>query len=66
VYEIEVLNPDHVSQGVKEIFVDGEPHESHLLPVFPAGETHHVKVVMGSISKPTERSEMLSAKEKDS
>lgn len=66
VYEIEVLNPDHVSQGVKEIFVDGEPHESHLLPVFPAGETHHVKVVMGSISKPTESSEMLSAKEKDS
>ena len=46
-YEIEVTNPDHVPQGVKEIQVDGEPHASHLLPVFPAGETHQIEVVMG-------------------
>ncbi|MCE5197908.1 MAG: glycosyl transferase family 36 [Armatimonadota bacterium] len=46
-YEIEVENPDHVSQGVRAIFVDGECHTSHLLPLFPPGETHQVKVVMG-------------------
>lgn len=46
-YEIEVENPEHVSHSVREIYVDGKPHLSHLLPVFPAGETHHVRVVMG-------------------
>jgi cellobiose phosphorylase len=50
-YEIEVLNPDHVSTGVRKVTVDGERHDSHLLPVFPAGETHRITVVMG---EPTE------------
>ncbi len=47
VYEIEVENPHHICQGVHEIFVDGKKHHSHLLPVFPAGETHRIRVVMG-------------------
>lgn len=46
-YEIEVHNPDHVSQGIREVWVDGERQPSHLLPVFPAATTHQVKVVMG-------------------
>ena len=46
-YEIEVVNPEHVSHGIKELYVDGKLHISHLLPVFPAGETHSIKVVMG-------------------
>ncbi len=46
-YEIEVANPDHVSQGIREIWVDGTRCDSSLLPVFRAGETHQVKVVMG-------------------
>lgn len=46
-YEIQVENPDHVPQGVREIYVDDEKHDSHLLPVFPAGTTHKVRVVMG-------------------
>jgi cellobiose phosphorylase len=46
-YEIEVRNPDHVSHQVKEILVDGEPHDSSLLPLFPAGETHEITVTMG-------------------
>ena len=54
VYEIEVVNPDHVSQGVKEIYVDGEKHDSYLLPVFRAGSVHQVRVVMG---EPTEQME---------
>ncbi|OFX14830.1 MAG: hypothetical protein A2Z18_01965 [Armatimonadetes bacterium RBG_16_58_9] len=46
-YEIEVVNPDHVSQGVREIYVDGQKYDSYLVNVFPAGTTHQVKVVMG-------------------
>ncbi|MCE5314808.1 hypothetical protein LLG38_07370, partial [bacterium] len=49
-YEIEVDNPEHLSQGVREIYVDGKRHYSYLLPLFPAGETHQVKVVMGEPS----------------
>ncbi|MCE5313465.1 MAG: glycosyl transferase family 36 [Armatimonadota bacterium] len=49
-YEVEVENPEHVSQGVREIYVDGKRHHSYLLPLFPAGETHQVKVVMGQPS----------------
>ncbi len=47
VYDIEILNPDHLCQGVKEIIVDGKPHSSYILPVFPPGEMHQVKVIMG-------------------
>lgn len=46
-YEIEVHNPDHVSQGIREVWVDGERQPSHLLPVFPPATTHQIKVVMG-------------------
>ena len=44
-YNIIIKNPDHVSKGVKEIYVDGNNVEK--IPVFDAGETHEVKVVMG-------------------
>jgi cellobiose phosphorylase len=48
VYDIEVINPDHVNMGVSEIIVDGKPWESHLLPVFSDGKTHKIEVRMGS------------------
>jgi cellobiose phosphorylase len=47
-YEIEVANPDHVSTGVAEIYVDGERYDSHLLPVFADGKSHRVNIRMGS------------------
>lgn len=47
-YEIEVINPDHVSTGIAEIIVDDDRWESHLLPVFVDGKTHKVKVRMGA------------------
>ncbi len=47
VYNITVENPDHVSSGVKKIYVDGNFHDSFLLPVFPAGGEHEVRVIMG-------------------
>lgn len=46
-YEIEVENPEHLNVGVREVYVDGNRHSSYLLPVFPAGETHQVKIIMG-------------------
>lgn len=49
-YEIEVENPEHLNQGIKEIYVDGEEYESYLLPVFPAGETHQIRIVMGQVA----------------
>lgn len=44
-YRIAVENPDHVMKGVKQILVDGK--RCRKIPVFPAGSTHEVKVIMG-------------------
>ena len=46
VYNIEVTNPEHKSKGVWEIKVDGKKVDSTLIPVFPEGTEHHVKVTM--------------------
>lgn len=46
VYQIEVKNPEHVSCGVKELYVDGEKAEK--VPVFEAGSEHKITVVMGA------------------
>ena len=46
-YEIEVSNPDHVCHDIKEILVDGTRYDSYLLPAFPAGETHQVRIILG-------------------
>ncbi len=46
IYNIEILNPEHKAKGVWEITVDGKRVESSLIPVFPAGTEHHVKVTM--------------------
>lgn len=53
-YDIEVENPEHVSSGVREVYVDGERHTSSLLPVFGHGEIHKVHVVMGEESREIE------------
>lgn len=47
IYEIEVKNPKGVSEGVKEILVDGKLHASKVLPVFGDGKTHKVQVILG-------------------
>lgn len=47
-YNIEVVNPEGVSKGVKQVFIDGEENKmGNLVPVMPAG-TYHVKVILGS------------------
>lgn len=45
VYEIAVKNPDHVMKGVRSVTVDGRAVER--IPVFEAGTTHVVEVIMG-------------------
>ncbi|MCK6580663.1 MAG: glycosyl transferase family 36 [Anaerolineae bacterium] len=48
VYAIEVENPQRVSGGVRSVMVDGQPHQSSLLPVFADGKTHPVRIVLGT------------------
>lgn len=52
VYEIEVLNPEGASSGVKEIVVDGRPIEGDLIRPLGPG-THRIKVTMG-VKSPVE------------
>ena len=47
VYEIEVVNPDRKSKGVKEIVIDGQKYGSNLIPVYKPGTVHKVKIVIG-------------------
>jgi cellobiose phosphorylase len=47
VYQITVRNPDHVCKGVKSVAVDGDAIEGNVVPIFDAGATHKVEVVMG-------------------
>ncbi len=46
VYNIEIINPERKSKGVWEITVDGKKVDSCILPVFPAGSEHDVKITM--------------------
>ncbi len=45
--KIEVVNPDHVSKGVKEITIDGKKIEGALIPVMGKGKIYNVKVILG-------------------
>ena len=46
-YTINVHNPDHICQGVKSLFVDGNPINGNCIPLDLAGDKHHVEVVLG-------------------
>lgn len=46
-YVIGVSNPRRVNQGVASVTVDGIPQAGSVLPIFAAGGTHRVEVVMG-------------------
>ena len=45
-YQIEVQNPNHVSKGVKELWVDGKKIQGPRIPVQKKADCH-VKVVLG-------------------
>lgn len=46
VYRIRVKNPEKVSKGVRELYVDGE--RAQKVPVFAPGSDHEITVVMGA------------------
>lgn len=46
-YQIEVVNPSHVSKGVKEIWINDQKLDSQVIPVMKEGTNNQVKVVMG-------------------
>ena len=46
-YEIEIKNPNRVEKGIANIAVDGIELMSNILPLFDAGTTHKVSVVLG-------------------
>lgn len=46
-YNITVKNPDNVSKGIKEIYIDDEKINGNILPVFDDGKIHNVTVIMG-------------------
>lgn len=47
-YNIEIENPNGVCKGVQQLIVDGREIEGNIIPLFAAGTTHNVKVVLGS------------------
>ena len=46
-YNITVKNPENVCKGVKSVLCDGVRVSGNILPVFEAGTTHEVEVVLG-------------------
>lgn len=46
-YKIEIKNPDHVNQGVKQLIVDNHMIEGNLIPLMEKGSTHNVTVILG-------------------
>ena len=46
-YEIKVINPKHISRGVKSLLVDGKRVQGNIIPAFADKKLHKVKVVIG-------------------
>jgi len=47
IYEIEVTNPEGISNGVKSLIVDGRRIEGNIIPDFQDNRLHTVKAVLG-------------------
>jgi len=47
IYDIQFLNPEHLSKGIKKIKLDNIIQENNILPVFNDGKKHIVEVKMG-------------------
>lgn len=46
-YEIEVINPNSINRGVKQIVVDDVFVDGQLIPILEEGKKHQIKVLMG-------------------
>ncbi len=47
-YIIEIKNPDHVNQGVKQLIVDNHVIAGNKIPLMEKGSTHNVTVILGN------------------
>lgn len=47
-YRIEIKNPDHVNQGVKQLIVDNHVIAGNKIPLMEKGSTHNVTVILGN------------------
>ena len=45
-YEIEILNSNHVSKGIKELWIDGKKSDDHKIPI-SNNEAVQVKIILG-------------------
>ena len=50
-YEIEVQNPEGVSRGIRELWVDGKPAATGPISIFADGKTHAIRVVLGHVEQ---------------
>ena len=53
VYQIQVVNPDGVQNGVAKVEVDGKTREDKIIPLADDGKTHTVLVTLGAPDAPT-------------
>ena len=47
IYLIEVLNPERLNRGVKQVSLDGRPLPDGLIPLVDDGREHQVQVLLG-------------------
>ena len=47
-YLVNVENPDGVNQGIRQVFLDGNPWPDPLIPLVDDGQQHAVHVLMGA------------------
>ena len=46
-YQISVKNPDHVSKGIRAVWVDGQELIGNTIPIYDDNQIHEVEVIMG-------------------
>jgi cyclic beta-1,2-glucan synthetase len=46
-YKLEALNPNHVSRGIQQVLLDGQPVADNRVPLAADGQLHEVRIVMG-------------------
>lgn len=46
-YNIKILNPDHISKGIKKLIVNGKEIPGNTIPISKTGKNNIVEAVMG-------------------
>ncbi|MBU0549683.1 MAG: hypothetical protein KJ838_05155 [Candidatus Omnitrophica bacterium] len=51
IYDIEVINPEGIQQGIKAVYVDGKRIEGNLIKPHNDGKIHRIKAIMGRVRR---------------